>query len=325
MTPPPFRDLRHAIKVVCHRTGLSAHVIRVWERRYGLVCCKRTESNRRHYSDEEIERLRLLKLLTDNGHRISSIACLSLEELYTLFKKETIHPVIPSGNTPCGEHKTPEQCLACCLHAVQNLDAPQIAHVLDEARLRYGQRITLLRVVAPLVHEIGERWRKGELRVAHEHLATSAVRDFLSDGARNYPVNPKAPELVVSTPTGQMHEVGALLAAAAARDLGWRVTYLGPSLPPEEIAACAQLRNARAVALSLVYPSDDTGIPAQLSELRRLLPQHVALIIGGRAAYGYHQALRVPDVHLVNSLGDVEEALDEIVQRKTPAATLTAA
>jgi DNA-binding transcriptional MerR regulator/methylmalonyl-CoA mutase cobalamin-binding subunit len=323
MPPSPSQALCHAIKVVCHRTGLSAHVIRVWERRYGLICCKRTDSNRRLYSDEEIERLRLLKLLTDNGHRISTISSLSLEELYTLYKKESAQPVIPLGNTPCAEHKTPEQCLACCLHAVQNLEAPLLAHVLDEARLRYGQRITLLRIIAPLVQEIGERWRKGEFRVAHEHLATSALRDYLAEGARSYPANASSPELVVSTPSGQMHEVGALLASAAARDLGWRVTYLGPSLPPEEIAACAQLRKARAVALSLVYPSDDTSIPAQLAELRRLLPQHIALIIGGRAAYGYFQALNVPDVRLVSSLEDVEEALDEIAQRKITSETVS--
>ena len=83
MIEPPSRDLRHPIKVVCHRTGLSAHVIRVWERRYGLICCKRTQSNRRLYSDEEIERLRLLKVLTDCGHRISNIACLSTRRLRT--------------------------------------------------------------------------------------------------------------------------------------------------------------------------------------------------------------------------------------------------
>ena len=54
--PTHSRELRHPIKVVCHRTGLTAHAIRVWERRYGLICCQRTDSNRRLYSDEEIER-----------------------------------------------------------------------------------------------------------------------------------------------------------------------------------------------------------------------------------------------------------------------------
>lgn len=307
------QELRHPIKVVCHRTGLTSHAIRVWERRYGLICCKRTATNRRLYSDEEIERLRLLKSLTNCGHRISNIVCLTFEELYVLYKKEHPQPPVPGGETSGPLlHTTPEQCLACCLEAVRRIEQQVLTDLLENARIRYGHRVTLLRVVAPFVHEVGEGWRKGELRVAHEHLATAVVRDFLSLGARNYSITTNAPEMVVSTPAAQTHEVGALLVAAAARDVGWRATYLGPSLPAEEIAACAKTRNARAVALSIVYPSDDPNIPIELTKLRKLLPSHVALLIGGRAAFGYHQALRIPDVQLISDLASLEASLDEL-------------
>ncbi|WP_051946418.1 MerR family transcriptional regulator [Verrucomicrobium sp. BvORR106] len=309
------KELRHPIKVVCHRTGLTAHAIRVWERRYGLICCKRTDSNRRLYSDEEIERLRLLKELTDCGHRISQISCLCLDELYGLYKKEVI-PAPAAAPLPQDlSHDSAEQCLQRCKEAVQVLDTAVISDLLEEARLRYGQRTVLLRIIAPLVNEVGEAWRRGEMRVSHEHLATSVVRDFLALGARNYQLRPNAPELLVTTPIGQIHEVGALLATAAARDLGWRVTYLGPSLPAEEIAACVEIRKARAVALSMVYPSDDPNVPNELTKLRGMMPAHTALLIGGRAAYGYYQALRVPDVRLVNCLADIESALEEISVR----------
>ncbi len=311
--PSPSQELRHPIKVVCHRTSLTAHVIRVWEKRYGLICCSRTLSNRRLYSDEEIERLRLLKILTDCGHRISQIACLTLDELHLLQKKSL---PTPAAATPSDgheyDHATPDQCLEGCLEAVNNLEAPTLAQLLDDARVRYGQRTTLLRVIAPLIYEVGERWRKGEMRVSHEHLATCAVRDYVGLGSRTQTCPANAPELVVATPSGQVHEVGALLAAAAARDVGWRVTYLGPSLPAEEIVSCVNARKAKAVALSVVYPSDDPNVPVELTNLRRLLPQHVAVLIGGRAAYGYHQAVRVPDIRLVNGLAEIEQALDEI-------------
>ncbi|MFZ4768182.1 MAG: MerR family transcriptional regulator, partial [Roseimicrobium sp.] len=200
----PSREMRHPIKVVCHRTGLTAHVIRVWERRYGLVCCQRTDSNRRLYSDEEIERLRLLKELTSCGHRIGQISCLCLEELYALHKKEHPQPALMPllQDLP---HATAEQCLARCLVAVKRLEAQALGDLLEEARLGYGHRVTLLRIVAPLVHEIGEAWRHGDLRVAHEHLATNVVRDFIALAARNYPPRHDAPELMVATPVGQIH------------------------------------------------------------------------------------------------------------------------
>lgn len=308
--PAHSRELRHPIKVVCHRTGLSAHAIRVWERRYGLICCQRTDSNRRLYSDEEIERLRLLKMLTDCGHRISNIACLDFERLYELHRQDQPPQALPVAYEP--EVPTcPDRCRAECMEATKQLDAPALTKLLEDARHSFGQRTTLLRIIAPLIFEIGERWRNGDLRVAHEHLATNVLRDYLASSTRTYPPAPAAPEIVVATPVGQAHEVGALLASAAARDLGWRVTYLGPSLPAEEIAACVRTRRARAVALSIVYPSDDPQVPGELEQLRRILPSGVAIILGGRAAFGYHQAVRVPDIRLVSSLEDLEAALDE--------------
>lgn len=308
-------DLRHPIKVVCHRTGLSSHAIRVWERRYGLICCKRTLTNRRLYSDEEIERLRLLKLLTDCGHRISNIVCLKLEELCSLYKQSV--PAAPQGDAAplVLQHQTPDECLACCLQAVRKIEQSALTQLLEDARVRYGHRVTLLRIIAPFVYEVGEAWRKGDLRVAHEHLATAVVRDFLSYTARHYPLHKGAREIVVATPSGQAHEIGALLVAAAARELGWRATYLGPSLPAEEIAACAKMRGADAVALSIVYPGDDPAVPEELAHLRKILPQHIALFIGGRAAFGYHQTLRIPDVQLISDLDSFEKALERIRAR----------
>ena len=64
-------DRGHSIKIVAQRTGLSSHVIRVWERRYDAVSPRRTETNRRLYSDGDIERLKLLGEATEIGHTLA--------------------------------------------------------------------------------------------------------------------------------------------------------------------------------------------------------------------------------------------------------------
>src|SRR3954453_16918076 len=87
-------------------------------------------------------------------------------------------------------------------------------------------------------------------------------------------------QLVVATPNGQLHELGALLASAAASNLGWLVTYLGASLPAAEIAGAARQNQARAVALSLVYPEDDQKLEGELFRLRESLPAEVTLLVG---------------------------------------------
>jgi methylmalonyl-CoA mutase cobalamin-binding domain/chain len=121
--------------------------------------------------------------------------------------------------------------------------------------------------------------------------------------------------LVVATPAGQIHELGALLVGAAAANLGWHVTYLGASLPAAEIAGAARQNRARAVALSLVYPEDDLRLEGELTRLREALPPDVTLLVGGRATPAYHDALKKIGAVQMNDLAQLYNALDDV--RKT--------
>ncbi|HTI70019.1 MAG TPA: cobalamin-dependent protein, partial [Candidatus Limnocylindria bacterium] len=127
-----------------------------------------------------------------------------------------------------------------------------------------------------------------------------------------------APVLVVATPAGQVHELGALLAAAAAANLGWHVTYLGASLPAAEIAGAARQSRARAVALSLVYPEDDPRMEGELTRLRESLPPAVTLLVGGRAAPAYRNTLKRIGAVQINDLARFGEALDGLRKPAAP-------
>jgi hypothetical protein len=99
----------------------------------------------------------------------------------------------------------------------------------------------------------------------------------LGNAAKPFGATDQAPILVVATPGGQVHELGALLVGTTAANLGWQVTYLGASLPAAEIAGAARQKGARAVALSLVYPEDDPQLASELAPLRESLPGEVNL------------------------------------------------
>ena len=99
------------------------------------------------------------------------------------------------------------------------------------------------------------------------------------------------PTLMVTTPVGQWHEIGALIVASTAMADGWNVTYLGTSLPAEEIAAAAQHQCAKAVALSLIYAADDPRVGQELAALGRYLGHDVSLLVGGRGSAGYKEVL----------------------------------
>ena len=149
----------------------------------------------------------------------------------------------------------------------------------------------LQRVAAPLAQAIGSLWRKGSITAAHEHFASALLRTYLAQAARPFAAGANEPVLAVATPAGQLHELGALLAAAMAANLGWHVTYLGAGLPAPEIAGAVRQNQARAVAISLVYPPDDPQMEGELTRLRDLLPPEVRLIVGGHAMPAYREAL----------------------------------
>ena len=294
----------YSIQAAAEKTGLSAHVIRVWERRYGAVTPQRTESGRRLYSEGEVARLDLLRRLTLDGHGIGHVARLPQETLQSLMAAGSV-PRVPAEAQTAPE----EGWLADALKAVRALDEMALDAVFERGELALGAQGVLRRLIAPLAKEIGERWRDGDITAAHEHFATAVIRLVLGRLAKPFAASLTAPVIVVATPAGQIHELGALLAAASAANLGWRVVYLGASLGAAEIAGAARLRGARAVALSVVYPEDDAALAEELARLRELLPD-IPIIVGGRAAPGYRGLFDGIRARMAGDLGELGDILD---------------
>lgn len=304
-------ELSHSIRVAAKRTGLSPHVIRIWERRYRAVEPARTGTNRRLYSQGEIERLDLLRQATAAGHTISHIAHLPAVELQALIRQAAA-PMSPAQPRATEGAAPADPLLADALEAVRRLDTHRLEAALRAGSLQLGSQGLLLKVAAPLARAIGDLWQTGEITAAHEHFASAVIRVFLGALARPFPLSDGAPNLVVATPTGQLHELGAVLVATAAASHGWRVTYLGVSLPATEIAGVAIRNQAKAVALSLVYPADDPFLPGELENLRRLLPLEISILTGGRAAAAYGAVLEKIGTKPAGSLESLYATLDAL-------------
>ena len=303
-------EAHQAIKVVARRTGLSAHVIRIWEKRYGAVEPERTGTNRRLYSDEQIERLSLLRDITQGGHSIGHVAKLPTEKLRQLASESGG----TNGHSPRAAAVLPAgpAFLDQCIAAVKSLDSRGLEAALQRAATELGAQGLLQRAVAPLAQTIGELWRDGTITAAHEHFASAVIRIFLGHAARPFAGTESAPVMIVATPAGQIHELGALLVGAAGANLGWHVTYLGASLPAAEIAGAARQNRARAVALSIVYPEDDPRLEMELSRLHEALPPEVILLVGGRAAPAYRDILEKISALEIRDLAHLASTLDDL-------------
>ncbi len=300
----------HGIKIATLKSGLTSHVIRMWEKRYGAVEPERTETNRRLYSDESIQRLIYLADLTKSGHSIGHIANLSDEKLSELHK--SLQESNPKQAEQTGQGGIYAPVIAATLTAIRNFDQYSLEKTFDKVVKEAGYSCLLEKVLIPLIHNVGELWHDGDLMAAEEHAATSFIKDYLCVSARPFSSATNAPKLLITTPQGQLHELGATIAATQARKLGWQVIYLGTSLPPDEIAGAAEKIGARAVVLSIIYPLDDPQINVQLRKLRSQLDDTIPIIIGGALSKLYTPTLEELEIIQLKTFADLSPELSKL-------------
>ena len=266
--------------------------MRAWERRYQAVTPTRTAGGHRVYTDQDIARLKLLNQATGHGHSISQIAQFSLDELKKLLQQEDEYSNISHIALITGDKKfLTEDYIEKCYVTVLAFDAKGLESHFENAIVELGTQAFIENLLTPLLTRIGERWKTGELRPIHEHMTSSVIRSLTYILRNNNPCPDNAPRMIVSTPIGQLHELGALLAAIMAELNGWQVTYLGANLPAEEIAAAVKYTHAKAVTISISFSADDHVVPKEIRRLRKLIGSDVALIVGGRSASYYEAVL----------------------------------
>ena len=303
---------RHPIQVVARRTGLSTDVIRIWERRYGAVTPQRSASSRRLYSDADIARLQLLQQATQSGRRISDVAGLAEEELRNLIAADEKVVERVATKTSPGTELSALAHIEACKDAIDEADPAALQRTLSRASVEYSVPDLFERVIIPLMKDIGHAWQEGSLRVSQEHMATAVVRSFLGNLVAGSNMAASGPELIVTTPRGQSHELGALMAAVVAASDGWKVVYLSPNMPANEIAAMVLKRQARVVVLGISYPADDPHLADELRALRSHLPEEVTIVAGGAACEGYSAALDDIDAETITSFSDFRTLLRRI-------------
>ena len=299
-------NIKYPIKAVSDLTGLTEHVIRAWEKRYNLVIPDRTETNRRLYSKDDVEKLSLLSKASKSGYSIGVISNYSLEQLNELFGEKEPHikkVEITATDT------TIDNVIENCISFVKILDKKAFEHELYSAQIKFSQPILIEKIITPLIERIGDLWKSGEIRIMHEHISTTIIRKFLTQIIDANLVDTNAPKIIIATPKGQLHELGALIVGVVASSDGWDVTYIGPDLPGEEIAAAIEKLNPKVVALSIVYPSDDVLLDKEMLKISRLISSDTVVLAGGRSVLSYENILRKMNVKIISDLNEFRDHL----------------
>ena len=300
---------RHPIGVVADRTGLSQDVLRVWERRYQAVEPSRSLDGQRVYSDADIERLRLLRLATTAGRSIRQVAQLATNELARLVGEDEAARQQVERRAESAVLASAGEEVERAMELARAVNAPQLESFLRRAAAAYGVPVFLDGLVAPLLRRMSAEWEAGRLTPAQERVATAIVQRVLEGAIHFLAVPYDAPNLLLATPAGEHHVIGAVLAAAAASADGWRVTQLGPDLPAGEIAAAAVAVLARAVGVNIVHVKDRDHVLGELRTLRSRLTASVPVVAAGTGAVALASELRGAGIQVVEDLLGLRSAL----------------
>lgn len=261
------------------RVGVTTATLRAWEARYGLLRPLRSTGGYRVYGSDDEARVRRVLALRAQGVAVSDAAVRVLGE--------------GRAGVSVGASALAPQEFAVRMHAaVDRWDEAGLHDLLDRVLAEVTLGSTIDDYLMPFLHEVGERWARGELTIAREHFVSTIVhRRFgaLTMG-RHGTVGPLA---VLATPSGEHHNLALLCLAALLTQHGWRVRFLGANTPVADVVAAAL--DADALVLSATSEGRFTSRPAMVRELG----EDLLVALGGQGAtaraVAAFNAIRLPD------------------------------
>ena len=251
------------IAALAHRTGVAPDTLRKWEQRYRILQPDRTSGGQRRYSERDVARVEWLSERLREGYRIGEAATLL------------------GGGGTADPARSPVEQLEGILEAAARGNATEIGVRLDQAFALNSVDEALETVVGPLLEAIGDRWERGELSVADEHLVSEAVRSRLSNLVADSGGGMRGVAVLACAP-GERHELGLMMVAIALRRDGWNAVYLGGDTPIGDALAMAKRLAARVLGFSLSSTELGTVLQEALRDAAR--PERLALVVGGTGA-----------------------------------------
>ncbi len=261
---------QYSIKDLERITGVKAHTIRIWEKRYDIVRPARSESNIRHYCDNDLKRLLNVSVLVSNGHKISRVATLSDDELN--------QKVLDMNNVQNVDHSGVIESLVV---AMIDMDESKFEKVLNNSIIRIGFEDTLFLVLYPLLNKVGVLWQIGTITPAQEHFITNLVRQKIFSAIDSLPVDqkPGSKTFLLVLPEWELHDIGLLVYNYLLRKRGHKSIFLGQGIPLEDVASVREQTSPDVIITSFsaaVEEEEMIDYLRKLSEIFKKLPVYVA-------------------------------------------------
>lgn len=262
----------YSIKDLEHLSGIKAHTIRIWEKRYALLDPNRTDTNIRSYSDNDVRRILNVAMLVKNGYKISSVATFDEQKL-----QDEVIRINRNANDP---DKDIDQLL---FHTV-NLDTFGFEAMVDKIIGEFGFSKTIQQVIFPFFERIGILWQAGSIFTAHEHFVSNLIRNRLIGETAKFVNKEASKSALFFLRENEWHELGLLYFNFLAAQVGFRCVYLGQSLPFEDLSNLLTANKYDFVCTSFVHAIEKPELELYLANLSLVFNQDKILIAGRQIA-----------------------------------------
>lgn len=238
---------KYSIKELEKLSGIKAHTIRIWEKRYKVINPERTPTNIRFYSDQDLKKIINVSLLNSHGLKISKIASMNFEEINSRILSLT-------------EKKDESDVyIDQLVVAMVDMEEESFEKILATMIKKLGFERSMTEVIYPFMEKIGVLWQTGNISPAHEHFISNLIRQKLITSIAALPIpSKKARKAILFLPEGELHEIGLLFFHFITRSKGFKTFYLGQSLPHDDLKIIYQIHQPQVLITSLISsPSPD--------------------------------------------------------------------
>lgn len=290
----------YSIKDIEKISGIKAHTIRMWERRYAIVIPKRTDTNIRYYTDEDLKDLLNISILNQNGLKISKIAKLEKDEVH-----EKVANLLDSSQKY-------EHVIDALLLSMLEIDEFAFNKSFNDAWQEYGFENLIEQIIFPFLERIGILWQTNTIKPSQEHFISNLLRqriivaidrEILHEGLER-------DKIIFFLPEGELHELSLLFYSFIARKEGFEAVYLGASVPIVDLKEVLRVTNAMAFFSAHIAAQDKEELENMFYNFRETIP-HLPFYVTG-LQIREHKPILPNNFHVISSAKDFKKSLHQL-------------
>jgi DNA-binding transcriptional MerR regulator len=260
---------KYSIKELEKLSGIKAHTIRIWEKRYQIIHPQRTTTNIRYYSDDDLKRIINVSVLNSHGVKISKIAQMNFDEIgVRILELNSVK-------------KHTDVYVDSLVVSMVDMDEESFERILSDLTKSFGFQRCITEVVYPFMEKIGLLWQTGSINPAQEHFISNLIRQRIIASIAGLPIAPKkARKVILFLPEGELHEIGLLFFHFILRQEGFKTYYLGQSVPHRDLVSVYNIHRPEILITSLISTPSPKNIQAYLQQLSVDFKSSTILISG---------------------------------------------